>query len=187
MTTNVIGSRISRFLKDRRGTLAVETAMAIPVLAALVLSGVEVTRYVLLNQKIERASATMADLVSQAETLSEADLVNLFNATGFVVEPFDLAADGRVIISSISRSGGSAARVNWQRGFGAGSGSSTFGVEGGDALLPAGFVVRDGESIVVGEAFFDFVPIFTGGIMGTTTVYNSAVLRPRFGTLTSLN
>jgi Flp pilus assembly protein TadG len=183
----MFGHWIQRFVKDRRGTLAIETAMAIPVLATLVLSGVEVTRYVLLNQKIERASSTMADLVSQAEALSEADLVSLFNATGFVVDPFDLAADGRIIVSSISRTGTASAHVNWQRGFGGGSGSSAFGVEGGNAVLPVGFVVRDGESIVVGEAFFDYTPIFTGGVVGNTTVYNSAVLRPRFGNLTSLN
>lgn len=178
---------IRRCLRDRCGTVAVETALALPALVILALSGVEITRYVLLNQKMERASATMADLVSQAETLSEADLVSLFNATGFVVEPFDLAADGRIIISSISKTGSAAARVNWQRGFGSGSGSSAFGVEGGGATLPTGFVVRDGESIVVGEAFFDFTPMFTGGVLGNTTVYNSSVLRPRFGTLTSLN
>ena len=183
----MIGQWIGRFIKDRRGTLAIEAAFAIPVLAALVLSGVEVTRYVLLNQKIERASATMADLVSQAETLTEADLGNLFTATGFVVDPFDLAADGRIIVSSISKSGSAAPRVNWQRGFGGGGGGSAFGVEGGDATLPAGFAVRDGESIVVGEAFFDFTPIFTGGVVGNTTLYTSSILRPRFGSLTSLN
>ncbi|MBT3360472.1 MAG: pilus assembly protein [Rhodospirillales bacterium] len=183
----MIGRWIRKFIRDRRGTLALETAFAVPVLAALVLSGVEVTRYVLLNQKIERASATMADLVSQAETLSEPDLASLFTATGFVVDPFDLAVDGRLIVSSISTTGTAAAHVNWQRGFGGGGGSSAFGVEGGDAVLPDGLVVRDGESIIVGEAFFDFTPIFTGGVMGDTTVYNSAVLRPRFGSLTSLN
>ena len=172
---------------DRRGTLAVEVAMAVPVLAGLMLSGVEVTRYVLLNQKIERASATMADLVSQAEKLTEADLATLFIATRYTVEPFDLAGDGRVIVSSIAKSSGTLPRVVWQRAFGAGSGSSSFGIEGANAVLPAGFVVRDGENVIVGEAFFDFVPVFGGDVLGNATLHAQAILRPRFGSLTSLN
>jgi hypothetical protein len=188
---SALPSTIRRLLRalarDRRGALVVEVALAIPVLAGLLLSGVEVTRYVLLNQKLERASATMADLVSQAEKISEADLANLFIATRYTVEPFDLAGDGRVIVSSIAKSSGTAPRVVWQRAFGSGSGTSSFGVQGGDAVLPDGFAVRDGENVIVGEAFFDFVPVFAGDALGNTTLHSYAVLRPRFGSLTSLN
>lgn len=180
-------SRLFRTLaRDRRGALAVEVALAIPVLAGLLLSGVEVTRYVLLNQKLERASATIADLVSRAEKLKESDLSTLFIATEYTVEPFDLADDGRVIISSIAKSSGAPVRIVWQRAFGAGSGSSSFGTEGGEAVLPSDFVVRDGENVIVGEAFFDFVPVFGGDVLGEKTLHSYAILRPRFGSLTSL-
>lgn len=180
-------SLIRNLRKDRRGSVAVELAVAIPVLAGLLLAGVEVTRFVMLNQKLERASSTMADLVSQAESITEADLGNLFTATGFVVEPFNLAADGHIIVSSISKATGSTAKINWQRGFGAGSGSSSFGTEGGDATLPTGFVLRDGESIIVGEAFFDFSPVFAGDVLTDVTLDARSVVRPRFGSLNSLN
>ncbi len=173
--------------KDTRGMIAVEVAIALSVLATLLLAGVEVTRFVMLNQKLERASATMADLVSQAEAVTEADLTNLFFATGFVVEPFDLAADGHVIVSSITKHTGTSAQINWQREFGAGSGTSTFGTEGGDATLPAGFILRDGESIVVSEAFFDFVPVFAGQILSDVTLDTRSVIRPRFSALNEIN
>lgn len=176
-----------RLVRDHHGAVAVEMAMTIPVITALLLTGVEVTRYVLLNQKVERASATMADLVSQAESLNQAGLNTLFDAASFAVDPFDLPDHGRLIVSSISATSGNPPRVNWQRGFGAGSGSSTFGVEGGNAILPSGFQVRDGESIIVGEAFFDFTPIFAGDVLGDTTLHAYSVLRPRFGPLTSIN
>jgi len=177
---------LRRLLKDQRGTLAVEMAIAMPILIALLLSGVEVTRFVLLNQKIERASSTMADLTSQAEILAEGDLVNLFTASGYVVEPFDLAADGHIIVSSISMLGTASPVINWQRGFGAGSGASIFGVEGANAVLPTGFVIRDGESVIVAEAFYDFTPIFSGGVMSASTLSRYSILRPRFGALTTL-
>ncbi len=172
--------------RDRRGTLAVEVAMAMPVLLLLLLSGIEVTRFVLLNQKLERASATMADLVAQAEGLAEGDLLALYEATGYVMDPFDIAADGVVVVSSISRSGGGPALINWQRAFGGGGGGSAFGVEGGVANLPAGFVVRDGESIIASEVAFDYEPVFVHSTLAAKTLYTYAVFRPRFATLTTL-
>ncbi len=178
--------------RDRRGTLAVEMAMATPVVVGLLLSGIEITRYVLLNQKIERASATMADLVPQAQTLSEGGLANLYTATTYVLEPFDLAADGQVVVSSISASNGNPARINWQRSFGAGSGGSAFGVEGGTASLPTGFVVRDNETVVVTEVFYGFQPMFFDTELVHTQLvagdlYSFAVFRPRFSSLTTIN
>ena len=179
----LIGRVLRRLKRDRRGTLAIEMAVAAPVVIGLLLSGIEVTRYVLLNQKIERASATMADLVSQSETLSEGGLVNLFSATAYVMDPFDLAADGQLVVSSIS---GNPARVNWQRSFGGGGGGSACGVEGGTASLPAGFVVRDNETVVVAEVFYDYVPAFMGTQLVSRRLYNYAVFRPRFSSLETL-
>ena len=188
----MIGRVLGRLKRDRRGTLAVEMAIVMPVVIGLLLSGVEVTRYVLLNQKIERASATMADLVSQSETLTEGGLANLFSATAYVMDPFDLAADGRLVVSSISATNGNPARINWQRVFGAGGGSgpgkggSAFGKEGSPASLPAGFVVRDNETVVVTEVFYDYVPAFMGTQLVSRSLYNYAVFRPRFSSLATL-
>jgi len=174
-----------KFLGDRNGSLAVEMALAVPVLVALLLTGIEVSRLVLLNQKIERASATMADLVSQSEILAEGDLDNLFVATGYVVDPFDLSSNGRMIVSSIGRSGASTS-VNWQRGFGAGSGTSVFGAEDGAAVFPEGFELRDGDSVIVAEAFYDYSPVFTNTVITNSTLSRYSILRPRFGSLASL-
>ena len=59
---------------DRRGALLVETAMTIPVLITMVLGGIEVTRFVLLRQSLDRAATTVGDLVSQAPKLTEDDI-----------------------------------------------------------------------------------------------------------------
>ncbi len=185
----MIGRILGRLKRDRRGTLAIELAVVAPVVIGLLLSGVEVTRYVLLNQKIERTSATMADLVSQSETLSEGGLVNLFAATAYVMDPFDLAADGQLVVSSISGDDDDddEARINWQRSFGGGSGGSAFGVEGGTANLPAGFVVRDNETVVVAEVFYDYVPAFMGTQLVARSLYSYAVFRPRGSSPNKIN
>ncbi len=183
----MIGRILRRLKRDRRGTLTIELAVAAPVVIGLLLSGVEVTRYVLLNQKIERASATMADLVSQSETLSEGGLVNLFAATAYVMDPFDLAAYGQLVVSAISAASGNPAGIKWPRSFGGGSGGSAFGIEGGNANLPVGFVVRDNETVVFTEVFYDYVPAFMGTELVARNLYNYAVFRPRFSSLATIN
>lgn len=179
----MISGLLRRVGRDRRGTLAVEFAIALPILMMLVLTGIEVTRYVLLNQKIERTAVTMSDLVSQSEALTEAGLDNLFLATEFVMEPFDITSNGLIVVSAISKSGSSTATIKWQRSFGGAASGSAFGIEGGSASLPTGFVVRDGESIVVTEAFFDYQPAFFDDMLAPATLYSFAIFRPRFSAL----
>ena len=180
-------SAIRQFIRNRRGTLAVEMAMAVPVIFSLMLAGVEVTRYVLLNQKIERTSATMADLVAQSDVLSEASLINLTGAAAHVMTPYDIDAAGRIVVSSLTNTSGSEARVAWQRGYGAGAGASHFGLEGGPAQLPDGFVVRGGENVIAVEVFYAYEPMLAAKVMGAKELYNFALFRPRFGSLASLS
>ena len=177
---------LQRLIRNCSGTLAVEMAMALPVIFGLMVAGVEVTRYVLLNQKVERTSATLADLVAQADVLSEAGLVNLVGAAQHVMTPYDADADARIVISSLTNPSGSNPVVAWQRGFGAGPGASQFGTQGNAAQLPDGFVVRQAENVIAVEVFYDYAPMLTTAIMEAGEVYNFALFRPRFGSLGTL-
>ena len=177
---------INKFRRDERGLVAVELAVAIPVLLTLIVSGVEITRYVVLNQKLDRAAATMADLVAQAESLSEGDLEILFTATRYVMEPFDIQAKGSAVVSSISKETSTAPKVNWKRTYGGGSGCGNFGSQGSAANLPSGLIVRDGESIVVTEICYEFTPTFTDSASTARTLYSYSVFRPRFSGLTKI-
>ena len=149
-------------------------------------SAAKITRFVLLNQKLERTSATMADLVSQSEILTEANITQLFQATANVMTPFDINANGRLILSSVSATGSNPARVNWQRVYGGPGSASHIGSAGATALLPQGFQVRDGESVIVAEVFFGYAPLFTTDLIDPVELYNLAVYRPRFASLTTI-
>jgi len=177
---------LRRLGADRGGMFSVELAIAAPILVALALGGVEITRFVLLNQKIERTSATMADLVSQSEILTEGGVIQLFEATSHVMSPFDIDTEGRLILSSVSAQGGNPPKINWQRVYGAPGSASHIGAVGGNALLPQGFLVRDTESVVIAEVFYNFAPLFTSNLIDPVELYNLAVYRPRFGSLTAI-
>lgn len=178
---------IRRLLVERCGAVAVELAMAVPILSMLTLSGVEITRFILLNQKIERAAVTVADLTSQAEALSEGDLDSLFLVTTQVMTPFNLTGQGQVIVSSVGAKDGNPPRIGWQRSYGVLANSSAFGNEGGVPAFPSGFVVRDNENVIVAEVYYDYAPLVASGVIDPVTLYNVAYFKPRFGSLDTLN
>ena len=155
------------------------------MLMILFLVGIEFTRYMLIVQKVERTSATIADLVSQSEGMSEAEMTSLFSATEYVMDPYELASVGTVIVSSISADGSAPARINWQRFYG-GAGGSLFGNENEIADLPDGFVVRDGESMVASETFYDYEPMIFQEVLEGHTIYRWSVFRPRFSRLDTI-
>lgn len=174
--------------RDSRGSIITETAFLLPVLLILLIAGIEIVRFALLQQKLNRAAVSMADLVAQSETLTAADLNSLFAAVQFVVQPFDTGTQSRVIVSSISASDGNPPIVDWQR-FGAGSASATsdLGVEGANATLPAGFEVRSGENVIFAEVVYDYQPLLFTQFMSARRVKHQALFRPRFGALSTLN
>jgi Flp pilus assembly protein TadG len=180
-----------RFLRDSRGALMAEFAAVTPVLLLLVMSGVEVSRFVLVNQKMDRAATTVADLVAQEEDVSVADMTALFDAISPIVSPFTFGANGVMIVTSVGLVGGTPT-VNWQQmGGGTKSIASKIGAAGGPATLPTGMTVAAGQTIIVGEVFYDFTPLFVATTFSDSvkpqTLYHRAFYRPRFGALTTIN
>ena len=98
-----ISGLFRRFGADRSGAALIELAFAIPVLVIVLLGCFEATRYVLLHQKMNRAAASTADLVAQLSAVTDAQLTDLFDAASQLLEPYDLGANGRVIVSSVHR------------------------------------------------------------------------------------
>jgi Flp pilus assembly protein TadG len=174
-----------RFARSTKGTACVELAVATPVFITLMLGGVDLTRYVLAAQKTERVAATIADLVSQSERLKESDLADLFNVTTFVMEPFDTSGTVQVLVSAINNPSGTA-KVAWQRSWGGLANGSTFGTEGSNAVLPTGMIVRQGETTLGAEVFFNFEALFLPDLFPDATLYRRAIFRPRFSNLDTI-
>lgn len=185
---NFLRTTLRRLWRNEAGAAMIELGFAMPILITLLLGGVEIARYVLLHQKLDRVASSIADLVSQSETVSVADLQNIFDAAQFVAKPFDLPAEGTVIVSSVSNPLGSpTTKVNWQKS-GAGNipATSEVGTPGGAATLPTGFSVSDGQSIIIAEVFYDYTPWVLGDFTGASQIYHRALFRPRYGGLTTL-
>lgn len=173
-----------RLLGCRAGNVAVEFALAVPVLLMLMLASAELARFVILHQKMDRVATTISDLVSRAETINEGEMADIFTAVGEVAYPYDLADLGVVIVSSVVNPDGNGPIVAWQRsGGGSYSATSQVGTEGNDATLTGDFEVREGETAIIAEVYFDFTPFLSEMIVAPQVIYRTAHHRPRLGTL----
>jgi hypothetical protein len=146
----------------------------------------EASRYILLNQKLDRTSSSVADLISQASGVTPSVLSDTYAAADEQTEPFDLAGHGRVIISSVYKPDTNPAKVHWQcKGGGSyTAATSKIGDKGADATMPSTLSVDIGENIVVAEVFYDYKPFLFQGIFKPTVFRHATFMRPRGALLT---
>lgn len=184
---NLTNDRHFRIDGDR-GSMAVEMALFLFFFSTLFLGTFEVPRYLLIGQKMERASASMADLVAQIDPAlgnEQAKIDDLFEAANGLMEPYDFPNQGRVIITSLSNPTGTAEVVAWQiMSPGPFPAISKIGVAGDPPSLPGGLVVREGENIIAAEIIFNYQPLFGSMIYSERTLYTRSFTRPRFTNLT---
>ena len=184
-------SRLVRFKRDDRGAMVAEFGLMLPVMMILVMCGGEFGRFMLINQKMDRAATTMADLVSQEETMTTAKMTTLFSVVTPTMTPFALGSKEVMIVSAVTLVG-STATVKWQqKDTGTFNKASKIGTQGGTATLPTGMTVAAGQTIIVVEMFYDFTTLFvpntyTVGVIDNQTLYHRAFFRPRVGALDTI-
>ncbi len=165
--------------RDTRGVAFIEVAIFLPVLVMLTLGTLDLARYILINQRMDRAAATLADLTARVEAVTETDVDQIFFSVEQVAQPFELNNDGIAILSSVVGQGG-APIIDWQRsGVGTLGEASRLGTEGGTADLPDGFTVGDGEGMVAAEIIYSYTSIWLSGLVPARELYFRTFFRPR--------
>lgn len=178
--------RLRRFLRDERGVAAMEFAFALPILITILMGCFEAGRFILLHQKLDRASASVADLVTRESSLTAAMLEDFYLAAERQTIPFDLPAEGHVIVSSVSLPDvDEEPEVKWQcDGGGALTGqTSVIGTEGGDATLPSTFPLVQGENVIVAEVLYSYEPFLFDGIFEPQVFRHTSYTKPRLDDL----
>jgi hypothetical protein len=138
---------LTRFWRHKQGTALLEFAIAFPFLVVLLFGGIELARYIIIEQKVEKAASVMSSIVTQesraaaasgttpASGIDEAELTdNVFPNFDNVLTPFGCCtatqAESVIITSLIKMPIGSPGapgcahdtdaaciRVRWQVGF----------------------------------------------------------------------
>ena len=151
---------LKRLKRSQKGVAAIEFAASLPLIFLLLFGVIEVTRFILVAQMVTNVTRTLADLTSQGETMTSDELNALFSAVEFVAKPFDMANDGKVFVSAVTRADSSSQpEMEWQACQGSLSATSNIGIPGNLPNLPTGFTVRPGFTVIAAEAFYDFEPL----------------------------
>lgn len=190
-----IGARLAgfrtKFQNDERGVAAIEFAILIPVLLCLYFGSIEVMQAIDTNRKLNRASAQIADLISQNINSTKTDLDAIIEIGSATLAPYNRSKpDIRVTAVKMSNDTTPKATVLWKRnslkGVSSGSGSSSETVD-----VPSTFKVK-GQTIIKVEMKLDYnlmlawdgenastfgVAGFFNGIAMNETYY----FRPRIG------
>lgn len=165
----------------------VEFALMLPVLFTLFYGGIEITRYILITQKVEKMAHAAADVTAQMRLATNTGMGQLMTATAHILQPFEVGANSRIVVSSLYRGVGQpVARVNWKY-YGGGTLGETgrIGNVGDIPTMPTAFTFNERENLISAEVFYQFNPLITTEFFGTTTIYRAAFYRPRLGLLTT--
>lgn len=179
------------------GTALIEFALVLPILVTIFIGTIELSRLAIIHLKLDKAANAMADFVTQGTTVSRGDLDTFSRAVDEIIAPFSF--DGTVIFSSVQHfdvaiapcAGNDIDCVSWQY-TPIGGDTSKIGGPGGNASIPGGYTVNDGQNIIVAELYMNYNPLLTITSrfipgLGAQTIYKLSIHKPRRGTLTTLN
>lgn len=172
---------ISQFIRDNRGVAYIEFALALPFLLLLFAGALDVTRMVLLHQKIDRAAYTVGDLATQLK--AETGVCNTVknwetNVVQEIMKPFAFSADDYNFVMSAVLG----AEPDWDKGemhdlieWRYGKGPSQIGAFSApyqqEATLPPTISGLEGnERVIVTEMTYYFEPMLP--IFSTVTEHN---------------
>lgn len=170
---------------SRRGIAAVEFALTMPIWITLLLGASDGAYCMLVNERADRIAYTITDVVTQYQTISIANLNDIVQAAGQIMQPLTFGGNGVVIITSVYKAAGKTPTICWQyKGGGTLSKTSQIGSVGGTPVLPNGLTLNDNDNIIISEVYYNFTPMFiSANLFSSNTIYRLAVYKPRLSPL----
>jgi Flp pilus assembly protein TadG len=156
----------------RDGMAAVEFALILPALLALLFGGLEVTNVLIVRADVSNITSTAADLIAQESTVSDNDMSNVFNALAALVYPY-ATAPAKIIITSVIDDGKGGGKVAWSDAY-----NGTAHTVGTAMTVPAGLITTGG-SVVVSEVTYTYTTPSTYLVKIPVTMSNTFYSHPR--------
>jgi Flp pilus assembly protein TadG len=164
----------NRFAGDKSGVSAIEFALILPLMLTLYIGGNEFGHAYTLKRKVTNVTSTIADLVTQSKTITNADMANIFDAAAALMTPYS-ANTLRMKVSLIYIDKDKVATVLWS-----------------DAINDTSLVVNDTITIpddvntaktyvVTSEVHYQYTPTIGYVLTGPIDLWDQFYLRPRQG------
>jgi len=134
---------------DKAGLAAVEFALVLPALLALIFGAIEVTNIMVAKTDTTNIASTAADLVAQESAVNNADIANVFSAMTALIYPYD-GTNAKIIITSIIDDGKGGGKVAWSDGY-----HTTGHTKNASMSVPAG-LMTSGGSVILSEVTYTY-------------------------------
>jgi Flp pilus assembly protein TadG len=164
--------RLGGLAGDERGVSAVEFAMLLPLMLSLYLGAVELSQGIAADRKVTLTARTVADLVSQAFSINNADMTNSLNAASAVMAPYPVG-NLKVTVSSVQIDANSKATIAWSDTL-----NGTARGVGSTVTLPSALLVAN-TYLIWGEVQYTYKPTIGYVVTGTLTLKDQIYMRPR--------
>lgn len=143
-------ARLGRFIRDRKGVSAVEFAFIAPVLILAYFGVAELCGAMLAERKASHAASAIGDLVSQAQTLHDSDVTDIFSVASAIMSPYSTTGMKMKITSIQENAAGTASTVLWSDGSG-----MTGDTAGSTVTIPANLIAAN-QSIIRAEVQYTY-------------------------------
>jgi Flp pilus assembly protein TadG len=164
--------RLRRLIGDERGVSAVEFAMLLPLMLTLYLGAVETSQGIGAGRKVTLTARTICDLVSQVQSVGNADMTNALNAASSVMVPFPVS-NLKVTVSSVKIDANGKATIDWSDSL-----NGTARSKGSTVTLPAALNVAN-SYLIWSEVQYSYKPVIGYVVTGTLTLKDQIYMRPR--------
>lgn len=171
----LVQRRLMRAAQDRNGVVAIEMALAIPILTTMLVGVMVVYDGARASQRTAEAAAIVSDLTSRMVTVDAGSAAELFATARAIAGPAAEQNNFRTTITSIAtrmNNGEEETSVIWSLSDGGGERSSAAGLD-----LPT---IPLGDSVIIAEVSVVYPLIFDYKGLTEISIVRNAVRRPRF-------
>jgi len=158
--------------RAQSGMAAVEFAMVLPAMLALVFGSIEVTNALVCKGDVTSTASTAGDLIAQGTKVTDADLNNVYASLAALLYPYPTGST-QVRITSIIDDGQGGAKVAWSK-----AQNTTPYSTGQSMTVPAG-LIQSGGSVIYAEITYPYTSPFTYIIHSPITMTNTYYAHPR--------
>jgi Flp pilus assembly protein TadG len=163
---------IERYSRAQSGMAAVEFAMVLPAMLALVFGAIEVSNALICKADVTNTASTAADLVAQETKVTDSDLSDVYSSINAELFPYPTTGT-QIKITSIVDDGQGGAKVAWSK-----AQNATPYSAGTAMTVPAGLIATGG-SVIFAEVTYSYTSPFTYFIHSPIAMTNSFYAHPR--------
>ncbi|TIL82533.1 MAG: pilus assembly protein, partial [Mesorhizobium sp.] len=177
-------ARATRFCADRRGVAAIEFAFIVPLLLVMYFVTMEASQAIETSKKVSRIGSMVADLVTQQNTISKADLDAIMKIGTSTLKPYNRSTP-KIVITAIEVTTDTTPKVQvvWSRKLDNGA-TSADAAKTTTTTIPTALNVK-GTFLIRVESDLAYEPIITWAAdsqerIGLTSAYSHISMRETY-------